>query len=303
MPTWWWWTWATTPTARMIPTLYRKPHPPALPVRAPVSWTPTGATLIDADAAAYIAAIKGDGETVTAAQRAGFNSFFSAKRSASWGPKIKRLPFPIWGAAAPNARCMVSLTTSTFFGGVDHNSGGWVQGNGSTGYCELDSSWTTLGLSAFATVGVLVVEDPGTSTADYVGMLFGTNRFLLNDSSTVIGGCAGNTGISQITPSGSWSGLVMLTRESTTLMRLSRRGGSGYATLGTSTTADSTTMPNLKPRFAGGANNNGSLLVSTGPAKQGAFLVAEALTTTEEQDFSNALNTPWETCTGLSLPS
>jgi len=98
----------------------------------------------DADADAYISAIRTAGATVTAAQRDYINDFIRAEKIASRWDSIKRFYLPIWGVAAANAICLRSLTSGTFVGSVTHGAG-YVQSDGSTGYFDTGVSLSGAG--------------------------------------------------------------------------------------------------------------------------------------------------------------
>ena len=76
----------------------------------------------DADADAYISAIRTAGASVTAAQRDYINDFIRAEKIAARWDSIKRLYLPICGVAAANAICLRSLTSGTFVGSVTHTA-------------------------------------------------------------------------------------------------------------------------------------------------------------------------------------
>jgi hypothetical protein len=101
-----------------------------------LSLARAGGAALDADAAAYIAAVETAGATVSGGQKAAIDTFVKTGKSDGWYSSLKRLYLPIWGSAAANAICMVSRTSGTFNGTVTHGAG-FVQGDGSTGYFDL----------------------------------------------------------------------------------------------------------------------------------------------------------------------
>ena len=98
--------------------------------------------------AAYVAAIRATGITVTSTQQAAISTFISGEVAAGRWSKHKRLYFPIWGLAAANAICMKSLLSGTFSGGVLHstNDGVYVT-NGGAGNMNTNTNLGNLGIT------------------------------------------------------------------------------------------------------------------------------------------------------------
>lgn len=257
---------------------------------------------MDPDAVAYIAAIESAGASVSAVQKSAIDTFIASEKAGGRWALHKRLYFPIWGVEAANAICMVSLTSGTFAGGVTHGAG-FVQGNGSTGYFNMGVSASTLalttaagGLSVLITVAHLgsgfrcLVGSSSSPTAENylaseaTGLRFSYNSY--GSSLTAILARVDQTGIINSDRSGGF-------------LRVRRRSGSGV-----------TSLLNLARGNAGSVSTGNlvySALSDTGGycsnARLGAAGINSGLEATQADEFSLALKTLWETCTGLTLPA
>jgi hypothetical protein len=107
-----------------------------------------GGSLFTSDANAYIAALKTAGVIVTPNQRNAITTFITTGNSEGWYPLLKRLYLPIWGSAAPNAIDLVTRTSGSFVGNVQHGVG-FVKATDSTGYFDFNVSPQALGLTQF----------------------------------------------------------------------------------------------------------------------------------------------------------
>jgi hypothetical protein len=105
-------------------------------------------TLGQADpAAAYIATITSAGATVSAPQQAAISTFMSGEIAAGRWDGIKRLYFPVWASATPNAICMKSLATGTWTGGAVTHAAGYVVSTQGGGYMDTNTNFPALGIT------------------------------------------------------------------------------------------------------------------------------------------------------------
>lgn len=255
------------------------------------------AVTLDADAAAYIAAIEAAGATVTGAQRTAIGTFVEGEKSASRWTGLKRFYLPVWGVHAANAICMKSLTSGTFVGGVTPGAG-YVQGNGSTGYFDSgikpgDIGQTMTGASVFR----LILED--VAGANYSGAFIGADSLFFGTSGTnlvsVIGAVAG------VSVASDERGISVYARTAPTSLTIYKRNSSAFSTVGTDTTNDTGGMPNGNLFFAGARNDNGSPSVWANTAKDGAYGSLLGIDASGAEAFTLNLKTLWETVTGLTL--
>jgi hypothetical protein len=240
------------------------------------------------------------GATVSGTQRSAINTFVKTGKTDGWYSSLKRIYLPIWGVAAPNAICMTSLTSGTFVGGVTQGAG-FVQGDNTTGYFNTSTALHSVGLNAKqGMIGVLSLDDLGT---DNMGCFVSTTRMLfVNGVGQMTSNIVSNaTTTAALT--GDFTGVLVASRTSATSHRIYRRNTASGFTSGTENAAlESLNLPNVAPFFAGGANNNGSVLRGTATGKQGAYFFGDGLTSAQVTNFSLALKNLWEVTTGLTLP-
>jgi len=263
---------------------------------------PWNNTVIDPDAAAYIAAVVAAGGTVSGTQRSAINNFISAEKIASRWDLVKRLYLPIWGVAAANAICLRSLTSGTFVGGVTHGAG-FVLSDTTTGYMNTNVGLTTLGLSlsSYHFAGLYKA-----SSAKSNSFLFGAqsgsnvNRIFINgttctaDLSSVTLGRASGT-----VASGDRLGIFTFSGAASSRF-LKQRKTSGVTTLGSTTTTITAQPNNLNVAFL--ANNSSGVAGLFCGEEIGAFSIGLELTDAQDTAYSLALKNLWEGATGLTLP-
>jgi hypothetical protein len=256
----------------------------------------------DADAYAYISAIRTAGATVTAAQRDYINDFIRAEKIASRWASIKRFYLPIWGVAAANAICLRSLTSGTFVGGVTHGSG-YVQGNGTSGSLLLNANLPTMGVGhTDIAMGGLCYIAP---------TLFGRNLFssfdnvssmvdLLHNSAVLINSRIGSlftAAIASLVPANAAAhrGVIIGSYDGTSrFVKILRSSG---ITTGTGLAAATGATPTSTPRFMADSRN-----LNWSDAGYGAFYISTGMTTSNADLFITAVETLWEGTTGLTLP-
>jgi len=256
----------------------------------------------DADADAYISAIRTAGASVTAAQRDHINNFIRAEKIATRWDSIKRFYLPIWGVAAANAICLRSLTSGTFVGSVTHGAG-FVLSDTTTGYMNTNVGLTTLGLSlsSYHFAGLYKA-----SSAKANSNLFGSqlasnqNRIQFNGttlSAIVVSGATGQ--VAATVASGDRLGIVTFSGSASARF-LKRRKTSGVTTLGTSSTTNVAAPNNVNVAFL--ARNISGGVDSFCGEEIGAFSIGLELTDAQDTAYSLALKNLWEGTTGLTLP-
>lgn len=256
----------------------------------------------DPDAAAYIAAIEGDGVVVSETQRNAINTFYTTGKSEGWYSKFSRFYLPIWGSAAPNSRCLVSETSGTFNGNVTQGSG-FIARADSTGFFDTSANAASLtGVdNDSGWLGVLVKTATGND--QYLGAQSGTNLFLLRSirggGGSITSEIMSSAGGRFDTSSGGNAGIISARRLSGTRANM-KRTSSARSVLGSSTDASEGTPPSFS-MYALQKNNAGAPSAGEG-SEIGAFWFGQGVTDQQDSDCTAAIETLWETCTGLSLP-
>ena len=262
-----------------------------------------GASRQDADATAYVSAIRTAGATVTAAQRDYINDFIRAEKIANRWDSIKRFYLPIWGVAAANAICMRSLASGTFVGTVTHASG-YAQGNGSTGYLNTNTDFVTQGLTlSSGFMFALTILDATQDFDRFLGAGIGTNESSLIHRTTPRLDCRySNIGSGQITLAiASNTGVAAFSRISGT-RRLSVRKTAGV-TSNSNTSVDTGTIPSSNMLVMAYNNaNTGVTMSAASNAQFGAVGFGLGLTSADTDAFTLAIKNLWEGTTGLTLP-
>lgn len=258
---------------------------------------------LDADAAAYIAAVKSAGATVTGAQSTAINTFILAEKTASRWSGLKRFYLPVWGVASANAICMKSLASGTWNGSVTHSSG-YVQGDGSTGFLRCDATPSAQGLSASSSMAFSLVYQAPTADGAFWGVYDGGSaviQCLSNLGNTSSYCTSGTTAFFPNIARASQNGIIITSRSSTTSHKMFQRKTSGITTLGSNTGTESVPPPNIKICFmARGLGASSQDLCITG--KHGVFGMGLGLSDSDVTSFTSNLKTLWETVTGLTLP-
>jgi hypothetical protein len=236
------------------------------------------------------------------------DTFIKGEKTAGRWNGHKRLYFPVWGLAAANAICMKSLTSSTFVGGVTHGAG-YIQGNGSTGYANTNTTLASVNVTKDSYyAGYLRIEAGGGSEFSFgvseggVKALQSADQYLFNEETEqnyfvqTVARVSNNFLNHSDPPS------TLLTIGGTTSSRfLKNRTSSGVTTRATSSatntqelaTAEFCLMTINTPTGVSSVRSN---------SKFGAFFFGTALTDAEDTAYTLALKTLWETTTGLTLP-
>ena len=263
-----------------------------------LSLARAGGAALDADAAAYIAAVETAGATVSGTQKAAIDTFVKTGKSDGWYSKLKRLYLPIWGIVSPNATCAISLTSGTFVGNVTHNTGS-VSTTSPTGHFLADATPNSLGIveSDASIWNVLISgthEFSGCGGVSNSRLLIGrvgiTNRAAIPSTSSIVGASTDSEGVTMASRIGSDLSLFQLK-------------ASGWITPQTATTADTTALPLFAPAFLGNFNNNGIVPnTRTSIGEYCAYGYGLGMSSTLAEDFSLALKNLIETATTKTIP-
>jgi len=279
-------------------------------VARPIESSLTGSSSGDPDANAYIALLEGDGVSVSDAQKTAIDTFYVTGKSDGWYSKLKRFYFPIWGAAAPNARCLVSSTSGTFEGSFTHT----------TGYAHPSAASSA---NRFNT-GYKLLDDLTTEDACLMALAYddvpprdrainASNKTIIGSGSVTANSVRINTGSSSLLPKAVWLGVdesTLPTFGSHGVLLSNRKGGGTTLSRRTASVFDDDTTTGS---LTGTYNNNfpitgyGSANGSTGAvgqattSKAGALAISEGLDATERAAYTLAVKNLWETCSGLTL--
>jgi hypothetical protein len=258
---------------------------------------------MDADAAAYIAAIEGDGITVSATQKSALDAFYRAGKADGWYSALKRMYLPIWAAATPNARCMVSGTSGTFtVSGVTH-AAGYVQGDG-TGYFDTGSTCGPLGITATDAYGCFLAKTQLAGVAmgarNALTQHFGVQRGTLTSLwSQIMTNSTSGGGLHSVPlGDGNFNGVISHGNLPSGRFAARRTAASRgeYLTAHTAAGVPPTLAIWLMATNLVGSPNS----IST--TEFGAFMFGTGITSAQDALCTAALKTLWETCTGLTLP-
>jgi hypothetical protein len=258
---------------------------------------------LDADALAYVNAVKAAGGTVTGAQTTAINTFVKAGKTAGWWASLKRMYLPIWAVAAPNAIDMVTKGSGTFVGGVTHASG-YVSGNGTTGYFNTGFNPSSGGLTnANAWIGNLWYDLSGNHH---------TGVYAASGTSLLIFSLASGTLRSEICGStrrydealgslAACNGIFSANRIGGTLRHRLLRSSGLTVDVDVSSTAEGT-IPNGNFYFMARNRIDTASVDQFGIHRNGAYWLGDAPSGDLDESFIASLKTLWETCTGLTLP-
>jgi hypothetical protein len=255
---------------------------------------------IDSDALAYIDAVKAAGATVSGTQVRQIDSFYKTAK-LSYYTSIKRLYLPIWGVAAANAIDMIGLTSGTFSGGVTHGAG-FVQGNGSTGYFSLETTYSGLGLTDTDCMQFAGLKaDTGASTMCLIGVAPDVGHCFdiqtQGGSGSRITAARGLANFSLATPAGDHLGIfVSIGNTGGGTYKLARRSSSGITQYSDTVAFGSLPTETIHAMKLGAPD----LFYHTGEVI--LYGVGTALSDANTAAFSLALKNLWEGTTGLTLP-
>ena len=263
---------------------------------------------IDADAAAYLALLSAQGVAVTGAQSSAIDAFYVTGKDEGWYSDLKRLFLPIWAAAGPNAIDMIGGTSGTFNGSMTHGSG-FVTGDGSSSYFNVGATPSAMGI---ATGDAFILRGIHASPATALHIACGVELTSASKSLAMLnfGNTHGSTGLTYFRQSTS-PAEVTLTGQGTeyrgiyigsctaTNSRFIMRRRSGGTTVGSSGVSATEAVNDLNPYFMG--RNRDGTLNSPSNGSEFAWALGTGMTQAQATDFTAALETMWETCTGLTL--
>lgn len=275
---------------------------------APIQRVYQGSNLVweaytwDSDAVARILQIETAGAIVSDSQARTLNEFIISEKLASRWTSHKRLYLPVWSVASANAICLKTGAVGTWVGGVTH-SDGFVKGDGSTGYLNMNATYGAMGLGSNASgyQAALVKAASGSGSRYLMGCgvstaarLFGrSNGPILTGgwSDNASSGSASETGIASFSL---LSGVTSIWQRSSA----SRSLISTAATFGVGGTAAGNVLGLTR------SNTNGTTPtpVQFTNAEIGALVLGLGLSDADDSAFTANLKTLWETTTGLTLP-
>lgn len=253
---------------------------------------------LDPDAKAYIEAVVAAGAIVTTTQRNAIDAFVKAEKIASRWTMHKRLYLPIWGVAASNAICMISLTSGTFVNSPTMGAG-FIKGNSSNQHFNINTTLGNLGVTSsngYSIIG-LKTETSTVNRSNHGALNVGGYivdfristglgrriTWLQSDSSV-----AGAFDTSQKT------GVIVSTRTSA----LQYTVHNDISDLGTVLFAGG--VPGVNP-FVMARNNNGAADLF-GDSEIAFVGFGLGLSAANAKAYAAATKNLWQVCTGLTLP-
>lgn len=258
---------------------------------------------IDADASAYINAVRATGATVSNSQVFELSQFVKKQKGGNLWNSIFRLYLPIWGIASANAICLKTLGSGTFSGSVTHASG-YVQPDGSQ-ITRFSLNSTASGLGITSDQGCLFALITTAPTLTFAGMIgardgnnlrttmmmhnLGSNNQITGISMSAFGSSVTNTGN---------VGLHLLSRTTSTRQRMFVRRASGLLQSNI-TTAQSDSTLTTKTMWAMSVNGEG---IFPSSSRFGLYGAMAGINDDQASNFTLDLKTLWETCTGFTLP-
>ena len=243
--------------------------------------------------AAYVAALVAAGATVTAPQQAAISSFMAGEIAAGRWDGIKRLYFPVWGVAAANAICMKSLTSCTFNGAFTY-AAGYIQG-GNNKYISLGTTLEGLGLSVGSHYFAGLFK---TAPSDIYKTILNADLYISYGEESIRVGIGGSGYVddNSFTPSDVF-GIISYGSQTTLASRYGKvRKASGT----TSIAVQGGTIP--QSSWSSPITLLGTLSSSFWDGQCGALVLGTYMSAADDLLFTAALETFWETTTGLTLP-
>jgi hypothetical protein len=260
-------------------------------------------TALDPDAQAYIDDIVAAGATVSGAQKKSISTFYETGKDEGWYDQLKRLYLPVWGVAAANAIDLITTNSGTFSGTVTHATG-YIQGNGSTGRLAMDASPDTIGLAdGNASVSCLIYSPQSSGSFNVPIGVTQTSKKLIRisliytSSPMTVGG---GIGVDINSTSQDGLGIYVVSETASNSRFFRKRKTSGVSSLGTSTASSTGGFPTVAINLM--AVNNGGSISGYSTSQIGAAHAGLAMTTTQADQYTAALKTMWEACSGLTLP-
>ena len=256
-------------------------------------------------AARYIGAVESAGASVSADQKTAIDSFFKQGKTDGWFSSMRRIYLPIWGLVAPNAIDMISNISGLFSGGVTHGSG-FVKGNGTSGTFRSDASASGVGRSESTGIDFVLIKSAPTIAGWFCGGTSNSFTRRCGLQSTAVG----VTGYSNTnTTAGGFTlarssqvGIIASSRTANNLFDFYHRTSSGFSKVRTVTTTETVAAPTTLWRALSRTEDVSTVSSSWIDAEMGAYGFGLGLNETQTDNFTLAVKTLWETCTGLTLP-
>ncbi len=269
-----------------------------------------GAVSFDSDAQTYIDFIEGDGVSLSGSQKSAINSFYVTGKSNGWYSKLKRVYLPIWEAASPNSRCLVSSTSGTFQGSFNYDPGysySTAASNANrfnTGYKLLDG----LTIEDGCLMALAYDDTPPTNSG-----INAVNKTIIGSGAWTVDSVRINTGNSSTKLKAVWLGVdeltlptssshgVLLSNRKDGATSLSRRDGSVFHDDSTTGALTGTYNNNFPITGFGSASSRYLYATQATTSKAGALGISEGLDSAERSSYTLAIKNLWETCSGLTL--
>ena len=254
---------------------------------------------LDADAAAYIAAVESAlSSSISGDQKNAINDFIKTGKSDGWYSSIKRLYLPIWADAAANAIDMISLTSGTFPvpSGVDNSNVGYVQGDGSTGYFEASGTFSGDGLTTSNGMMFLARKNIPANTTGAIGGTSPGRTLILPQLGGKMRSDWGDNTTNFWTSTGTndnIAGVFTTTRNETSIIHAIRTS--------TGVSRQSANRPVTGAIYSGDVKVM-SIAAFFDTAHYLAFGWGAAMSDARTDSFTLALKDLWETASGLTLP-
>ena len=265
----------------------------------------------DPNASAYIGLLEGDGVSLSSAQKTAIDTFYVTGKNEGWYSSIKRFYLPIWEAAAPNARCLVSSTSGTFEGSFTHATG-YAHPTAASSSNRFDTGYKLLDDLTIENACLMALAYDATSPHDRG--INNSNRTIIGAGSVTANSVRINTQGSALLPKASWLGVavtgslatfgshgVLLANRKDGDTTLSRRTASAFdekTTTGTLTGSYNNSFPITG--FGAAASSTGATTQFT-DSNAGAFGISDGLNVTDRSAYTDAVKTLWETCSGITL--
>lgn len=221
------------------------------------------------------------------------DTFIKGEKTAGRWDGHKRLYFPVWGVAAANAICMKSLTSCTFNGGFTH-AAGYIQG-GYNKYITLGTALAGLGISYNSHYFAGLFK---TAPSDNYKNILTADLFISYGEESIRVTIGGSSYVddNSFSPSDVF-GSISYGSQTTLASRYGKvrkaSGNTSIAVQGGTITQSSWSSPIVLL---------GSVSSSFWDGQCGALVLGTYISAADDLLFTAALETLWETTTGLTLP-
>jgi hypothetical protein len=274
-------------------------QPLARPLARPLASFMSGG--LDPDAAAVIALLEAEGVTVTSTRRNAIRAFYAAIKPLAAYSALKRLHIPGFQNAEADRICWkTGAKLGTWVSTVNRANGQVASSATDVGHYDFGSSAASRGLTpGSAWLGALMIT--ATVNHQYLGSQGISSQIeLMRHTTTGIttDWCDGSVG-RNLSTAARRDGIISAVR-SGGVMRHFQRLSTGRTQLGTYTRDDSGTMPELNT-FALSKNNAGSP-TSGNTNPMGAFWQGTGVSDADDEAFTLALKTLWQTLFTRTIP-